>query len=111
MKRQIATVMAATGLVFSLSGCVYANNKTQECVVTDKDRTTVVKDGKSSSDMRIYTDCGVFQVGDNFLSGFNSADVYASLKEDHKYKIESGGWRIGFLSEFPTIINAKEINK
>ncbi|MBM4592645.1 hypothetical protein GS454_04655 [Rhodococcus hoagii] len=107
MKFKIAAAALAAVAAASLTSCAYVNNKTQDCVVTEKDRTA--KSGSNSSEMRVYTDCGVFVVEDNFLSGFNSADLYGRIKPGTKYQIESGGVRIGFLSEFPKIINAKEI--
>ncbi|ALH46894.1 secreted protein [Mycobacterium phage Theia] len=108
MKR-LAALVAAVGLSFGLSSCAYMNHQTKTCLVEEKDRTTKVVDGNSRSEMRIYTDCGVFVVEDNLLAGFNSADVYGRLKPGKTYEITTGGYRIGFLSEFPKIIDVKEV--
>lgn len=82
---------------------------TQECTVVSKDRTTG-RDGKSS--MRVYTDeCGVLEVSDVWWRlEFGSADTYSSLREGNKYKILTTGFRVPFLSVFPKILEAKEVN-
>lgn len=78
------------------------------CVVTDKDRVTS-RDG--SSDMRIYTDCGVLSVGDNIVHGvFNAADIYSGIKVGSTYDFKTTGFRIPFLSVFPIIYNVSEKN-
>ncbi|WP_458682249.1 hypothetical protein [Prescottella equi] len=107
MKFKIAAAALAAVAAASLTSCAYVNNKTQDCVVTEKDRTA--KSGSNSSEMRVYTDCGVFVIEDNFIAGFNSADIFGTLKPGHKYQLETGGFRSGFFSEFPKILKAKEI--
>ena len=75
------------------------------CLVEDKDRTTTQEGG---SDMRVYTDCGVFQIGDNLWSGtFNSADTYSKIKVGSSYEFDTIGWRFGLLSQFPLILDVR----
>lgn len=83
-----------------------ANETTRTCTVTDKDRTTVTQEGTSRSDMRIYTDgCGTLTVGDLMTRGqFNSADIYAAIEPGTTYDITTVGWRVAWLSAFPTIL-------
>lgn len=84
-----------------------ANETTRTCVVTDKDRTTVTRDGGSRSDMRIYTaDCGTLAVNDLATRGqFDSADVYAAIEPGNTYEITTVGWRIPWLSVFPVVLD------
>lgn len=83
-----------------------ANETTRTCAVTDKDRTTVTRDGGSRSDMRIYTaDCGTLAVTDLMTRGqFNSADIYASIEPGNTYEITTVGWRVPWLSAFPVVL-------
>jgi hypothetical protein len=99
-------------------GARLSSEKTLTCTVTDKDRTTkVTSDGNggmtSSSDARIYTeDCGTLQVTDELFKGhFTSADTYAAIEPGHRYDFTVLGWRIGFFSEFPNIIEATEVDR
>ena len=75
------------------------------CTVTGKDRTQ----SRDSSNMRVYTSCGTFAVGDVLIRGqFDSADLYGSLAEGKTYDLTTIGWRVPILSMFPTIIEAEE---
>lgn len=107
----VASVIVIGLLVVAGAGiAVYAergNETTQTCTITDKDRTTTVsREGTRSSDSRIYTqECGTMQVADLLTQGqFDSADIYASIEVGHTYRITTVGWRIPFLSAFPTIL-------
>lgn len=97
-------------VVGGIGAAVYAergNETTRTCTVTDKDRTTISnRDTGTRSDMRIYTeDCGTMQVSDLMTQGqFESADIYAAIEPGHTYEITTVGWRIGWLSAFPTIL-------
>lgn len=107
----LLVVAGAGAAVYSEHG----NKTTQTCTVTDKDRTTVTsREGTSSSDSRIYTeDCGTMQVADLMTQGqFNSADIYAQIQPGLTYEITTVGWRIPFLSAFPTILGTPvEVNR
>lgn len=109
----VASVIVIGLLVVAGAGvAVYAergNQTTQTCTVTDKDRTTTTsREGTSRSDARIYTEqCGTMQVADLLTQGqFDSADIYAGIEVGHTYEITTVGWRIPFLSAFPTILGA-----
>lgn len=97
-------------LLFALAVLGYtgvSNASVQEriCTVTDKDRTTKVVDGSSSSDMRIYTnDCGTLVVADSLLDfTFSSSDTYSSIETGETYTFTTRGWRVPFLSMFPNV--------
>lgn len=84
----------------------HANQQTRACTVTDKDRTTISNGDTARSDMRIYThECGTLAVADLLTRGqFESADIYASIEPGKLYEITTVGWRIGWMSAFPTIV-------
>lgn len=102
MKKVILTSLASIGAVAMLSGCSSMNHQTHtNCLVTGKDR--ILTQG-SSGEKRVITSCGVFAVSDSVSGGFNSYDTYAALVVGHRYDIQTGGYRVGFLSQFPNIV-------
>lgn len=83
-----------------------ASKQAQNCTVAAKHMTTDVHDGKS---VRVYqletNECGVLRVEDNAFQGvFNSADLFAAVREGQRYRFTTVGWRIPFLSQFPTVV-------
>lgn len=104
----IAAVVLVCGGGIGYTVAANAHETTHtSCVVESKDRTT--KAGSDSSDMRVYTSCGTFAVGDVLLRGqFDSADIYGSISEGKSYDLTTIGWRVPILSMFPTIIEVEE---
>ncbi len=115
-------VLFVSVIILAILGVIVGNvlyfssrHTVEGCAVDSKDRGTTFTsddDGNvtSSTNYRVYTDCGTFVVEDNFFLGkFNSADTYGSLKEDHTYDLEVIGWRNGFFSWFPNILSAEEV--
>jgi hypothetical protein len=104
-------VIGLIGLgVKSVTG--YYDDHVKTCTVTGKDRVWKSDgEGSGSSSMRVYTEeCGTLEVGDSLVKGkFNSADTFGKLKEGHRYELKYHGWRIGWLSAFPTITEVKEV--
>ncbi|MFJ4288009.1 hypothetical protein ACIPY0_20400 [Paenarthrobacter nicotinovorans] len=84
-------------------------NTPGEATCTIQGKESVAK-GESGHEYRVYTDkCGTFAVHDElWLGRFNAADTYGSIKEGKTYSLETVGWRNGFFSTFPNIINAQE---
>jgi hypothetical protein len=78
----------------------------QTCTVQQKDRTSTSDGG---SDVRIYTsNCGVLTIADDMLQGrYNSADVYSMIEPGKTYTFKTVGWRNGFFSQFPNIVDVK----
>lgn len=102
MNKTAVAVLASIVAVATLSGCSSMNHQTHtNCLVTAKDR--VITQG-SSGEKRVVTSCGVFEVSDSMSGGFNSYDTYSELVVGRRYDIQTGGYRIGFLSQFPNII-------
>lgn len=103
MTKTILAGVAAIATVTLLSGCSSVNHQTHtNCLVTGKDR--LITQG-SSGEKRVITSCGVFEVSDSVSGGFNSYDTYSELVVGHRYDIQTGGYRIGFLSQFPNVIS------
>ena len=86
-----------------------ASKQTQTCTVGSKYMTTDVHDGKSVRIYQVETkDCGVLRVEDNPIQGvFNSADLFAALQDGQRYRFTTVGWRVPFLSQFPTIVKVE----
>lgn len=106
----IALAIAAI-LILGLAGVLVSNASVQDrtCTVTDKDRTTKVVDGSSSSDMRVYTsDCGTLVVSDSLLDfTFSSSDTYSAIEVGSTYTFTTRGWRVPVFSMFPNIVEVK----
>ena len=105
-------ILAAVGL--SLSGCQnMVQNAAVTCKVVDKDRSTESTKSGSKSVFRIYMEgegCDdTYGLADNWLAGnFNASDMYAKIKVDKSYRIETVGVRNGFFSSFKEITKMSE---
>jgi hypothetical protein len=86
----------------------YANKETFTTTVTDKERI-VKKSGETlDSYYLIYTENGTYKLEDELLYGnFRSSDWYGKIKVDSTYEFTTIGFRIGFLSEYPNIVEFK----
>ncbi|AYR01122.1 hypothetical protein SEA_LEMOND_57 [Mycobacterium phage LeMond] len=102
----VAVGAVAAGAV--LSGCSTSNQEWHNgCTVTAKDTLYSSSDGNTSREYRLSTSCGTFAVEDSIAGGFNSWDTWQALKEGARYDIRTGGYRVGFLSTFPTVLEVK----
>lgn len=94
--------LVAIAAVFVLAGCGTGNDREMTIHVTDKDR---VCDSNNECQYLVYTDEGTFKNVDSMLNGkWNSSDIQGQLKRDHTYRVKVEGFRSGFLSEYPNII-------
>ena len=77
------------------------DERTVTCTVTDKDR------GGDSGSYRVYTEqCGVLANRDSLWRGkWDSADMWVEIEPGHTYRFTLVGWRFGFLSMFPNILD------
>jgi len=76
--------------------------------VEGKERITEQTGNRVTSFYVVYTDKGTFKLEDDMLRGnYYSSDVYGKLKEDSTYTIKTSGYRIGWASEYPNIIEVK----
>lgn len=109
MKFLIAIMVVLVAVIVIVPQTVWSNTRdTVTCTVESKDRTAKPKGG---SDQRLYTDCGILNVGDDWLNGqWNSSDLYAQIEDGKTYKFNTAGWRNGFFSQFPNVYEAKEVS-
>jgi hypothetical protein len=88
---------------------VYTHTETFTTKVSGKERITE-QSSKDNIDSYylVYTDHGTLKLKDDILRGnFNSSDVYGSLKTDSTYTFQTSGYRIGFTSTYPNIIEVR----
>lgn len=103
----VLAVLAVVGAIgFGVKNALHEDVRT--CTVTSKER---LPQSEGGFDQRVYTEeCGVLKVGDAVFAGhYNSADTWASIEEGRTYRLTSRGYRVGFLSMFPNIIEAEEV--
>lgn len=109
MRKITIGVMSAAVAVAALAGCSTMNQEWHSnCTVTEKER--LVQEG-SSSTKRVSTTCGAFDVSDSIGGGFNSYDTWAKLQIGKSYDIKTGGYRHGWASSFPTVLEVREAGK
>lgn len=83
----------------------YSNQKEFEIIVSDK----YVK-GESGQYFVIDENKNAYTIQDLFFKGkFNSTDLYNQLEIGKKYKIETTGYRIHFLSKYQNINKIYEL--
>lgn len=113
MKKLIVFILIILLVLFGVGACTYmdyGNEQTIECTIDEKwiKRTS----SKGSDKYLVSCDGKVYKITDLFFKGkFNSADIYAKLKEGKKYKITVTGYRIGFFSEYQNINEFKLIEE
>lgn len=87
----------------------YTHTETFTAKVSGKERITE-QSSKDNIDSYylVYTDHGTLKLKDDILRGnFNSSDIYGSLKTDSTYTFQTSGYRIGFTSTYPNIIEVR----
>ena len=84
----------------------YNNVETIVAKVDGKERITERRGDNIESFYLVYTDKGTFKLEDDMFRGnFYSSDVYGKLRQDSTYTFKTAGYRIGFMSSYPNIIN------
>lgn len=103
----ILVVVFIIGIIaFDISS--YNNVKTITAKVEGKERITESSGDKIESFYLVYTDKGTFKLEDDLFRGnFYSSDVYGKLRQDSTYTFKTSGYRIGFVSSYPNIIEVK----
>ncbi|QDM55959.1 hypothetical protein SEA_TRAX_72 [Gordonia phage Trax] len=110
MKKRLFTVAVIAAATSLATGCSFMNEQTHRgCVVQEKKTEYNVTNGSSERKNRLVTSCGVFEVGDSLSGGFSSYDTWSKLKEGKSYDIQTGGFRIGVFSQFPTVTGITEV--
>jgi hypothetical protein len=86
----------------------YANVNMVTVKVEGKERITTQNGKHLESYYLVYTDKGTLKLEDDLFRGnFYSSDIYGKLKQDSTYTFKTSGYRIGFMSEYPNIIEVK----
>ena len=99
----VVILLIAAGGIMSVMGALHEETHTG-CRVTDKD-IRGLNTNQDTQPPRVYTSCGTFEISDVPLAGhFSAGDVYGQLEEGETYSLVSRGWRVPFLSIFPSII-------
>lgn len=108
MNTAIKAAAAAAAIAATMTGCTFANQQWRNnCRVTSKDVLYSVVDGASNRTQRVSTTCGAFDVTSSLAGGFNSWDNWEALQVDKVYDIRTGGFRIGIMSNFPTVLEVR----
>ena len=93
-------------IAFSITG--YGNVNSVKAKVEGKERITESVGDRIESFYLVYTDKGTFKLEDDLFRGnFYSSDVYGKIKQDSTYTFKTSGYRIGFMSSYPNIIEVK----
>jgi hypothetical protein len=94
------------GIIFEIKSYTTVDIVTAK--VEGKERITQQSGKTITSFYVVYTDKGTFKLEDDMLRGnFYSSDVYGKLKQDSTYTFKTSGYRIGFMSSYPNIIEVK----
>lgn len=98
----VVVIFVIAGLAF-IGVLGLAHRTTETCTVNDK---SVGYDKDGHGIYRIYTnECGVLGIKDvPFVGNFNSADLYSHIQRGRTFRFTTVGFRNGFFSWFPTII-------
>jgi hypothetical protein len=108
----LALGLAIAFVVVALGGTIAlwsSSGQDRVCTVTDKDRTSVVRDGSVSSQMRVYTEeCDVLEVKDLPFWVWDSASIYNKIQPGETYRFTTYGWRVPLLSGFPVITEVQK---
>lgn len=104
--RKILLIVPLVGVLGGIAFSWFSAGVREEhtnCEVTAIDPR--IKTAKGSSDPRVYTSCCTFSVGDYFFAGhFTAGDVYGKLVVGETVDLKTAGYRIPFLSMFPTVL-------
>jgi hypothetical protein len=86
----------------------YNHIETHTVKIEGKERITEQSGKTITSFYVVYTDKGTFKLEDDLFRGnFYSSDVYGKLRQDSTYTFKTSGYRIGWASEYPNIIEVK----
>lgn len=94
------------GIIFEIKA--YNTINTVTAKVEGKERITEKSGDHLNSFYLVYTDKGTMKLEDDIFRGnFYSSDVYGKIKEDSTYTFTTSGYRIGWMSSYPNIIEIK----
>ena len=101
----LAVIMIVGWVGYSVA---WNNSRTNITCVVDSKQATSNKYG--GNQYLIFTkNCGQLTVADSFWHGkYNSTDTYARIHEGHSYTFDTVGWRNGFFSTYPNVLEVSE---
>ena len=109
MKGIIITAAVLVIAILTFNIVSYVHTSTVTATVTGKERI-INQSGQDNieSFYLVYTDKGTMKLEDDLIRGnWESSDVYGRLKNDSTYTFTVSGYRFGFLSMYPNIIEVK----
>lgn len=84
----------------------HATVEYEQITVTDKERITA----SDSSYYLVFTEEGSYQNSDSLWHWkWDSSELYGELQVGSTYNVTTYGWRFGFLSMYPNIVDAVEV--
>lgn len=107
--KKIVMILIMICVVLGCTGCQdYMNERQITCTVQDK----WVKRSNEEDIYLVQCDDEVYKITDLLWYGkFDSSDIYARLKKNHKYKLTITGYRWRYFSEYPNINSYVEVEK
>lgn len=101
----LLVVLLIIGLVGVSFVFQYSTEETITITVNDKERIN----NQDSSYYLVFADEGEFKIEDTIAYGnFSSSSLYGKLKAGNKYRVKITGWRVGFMSTYPNIVEILE---
>lgn len=87
----------------------YYKHRQVTLTVTNRERVcSSSTKGTSSCKYLIWTNHGVYEDSDSLVNGkFSSSDLYGMLMPGKTFACTVYGWRLGFFSMYPNIVNCK----
>lgn len=105
------TIILVVLLAVSVVGCGAALRASRDSVeFTLTERVVKRASGQGGDKYLLYTDQGVFQNTDSIWAWkFRSSDLQAELRDGGRYRCETQGWRIPFLSEYRNVLDCEPV--
>ncbi len=105
-------LLALSGACVMLGGCEQMDRETETIQVTRSERACKSSGAGAQKatvcQYLVYTPTGTYRNTDDALNlKFNSSDIQGRLEWGKSYKVQTVGWRIGFLSMYPNIIKVE----
>jgi hypothetical protein len=99
-------LMIIGSIIFNI--VAYIHTETFTAKVSGKERVVKQTGDNIDSYYLVYTDHGTLKLEDDILRGnWRSSDIYGSLRADSTYTFQVSGYRIGFTSSYPNIIEVR----
>lgn len=102
-------VIAIIAIAILGTCAAYANTKTEEVVVTGKERVCDrSSDGNQDCKYLVFTTTSTYRITD-YIGRLTSSDAYGRIIPCHRYRIDTYGFRFGLTSSYPNIKKAVDL--